>query len=63
MKVKVYIEEHLVKTVEVEANDHDDALEKVEKDYKEGKIVLTADDFHGNYSISTDEIGWMDAYK
>lgn len=54
MKVKVWIEEHLVKEVEVECPDDmsiDERMEyaqdKVLKQYKDGDIVLTADDYTG----------------
>lgn len=53
-KVTVYIEEHLVKEVVVETPDgltEDEAMEfaedKVKKDFDNGDIVLTADDFSG----------------
>ena len=45
MKYKVTIEETLVKEIEVEANDFDEALEKVKDMYNNSEIVLSADDF------------------
>ena len=45
MKYKVEITEYLQKTIEVEADNEIDALEKVELDYYDEKIVLSADDF------------------
>lgn len=46
-KYKVEITEYLQRTIEVEANDENDALDKVESDYYNEKIVLSADDFTG----------------
>ncbi len=47
MKYKVEITEYLQKTIEVEADNEDDALEKVESAYYNEEIVLSADDFTG----------------
>ena len=43
-KYKISIEELLQKVVEVEAETPAEAFKKVEKDYKAGKIKLTAED-------------------
>ena len=45
MKYKVTIEEKLVREVEVEANDFDEALENVKDMYNNSEIILSADDF------------------
>ena len=51
-KFKVLISETLTKTVEVEAEDSDFALEKARKLWECGEIVLGADDFEDvNISI------------
>lgn len=54
VKVKVYIEEHLVKEVVVDCPDNMDinermdyAEEKVVEQYKNKEIVLTTDDYSG----------------
>ena len=44
-KYKVEITEYLQRTIEVEADNESDALDKVEADYCSEKIVLSADDF------------------
>lgn len=44
MKYTVTIEELLVREVEVEAESPKEAFEKVENQYKNSDIVLTADD-------------------
>ena len=62
MIFKVYIEERLLKEVYIEAEDDGEAIEKVEKMYRAGEIVLTADDFSGIYEIATEETGWSDNY-
>lgn len=43
----IYIEETLYREVEIEAENESDALEKARKMYKDGDIVLDADDFTG----------------
>ena len=45
MKYRVTIEELLCRQIEVEAETAEEALEKVEDQYKNGELVLTADDF------------------
>lgn len=54
MKVKVSIEEHLCKTIEIEVPDNldeDEAMEyaedKAREMYKNEEIILTADDHNG----------------
>ena len=47
MKYRIKIIETLSKVVEVEAEDKDDAFEKVEDMVNCEDIVLTADDFEG----------------
>ena len=42
---EVEIRENLARVVKVEAVSEDAAIEKVEEDYKNGKIVLDANDF------------------
>lgn len=62
-KVKVTIEEHLSKTVEIEVSqeafdeyDTEAAIQKAMEMYVNGEIVLTADDFNGTKLIAvTDE--------
>jgi hypothetical protein len=62
-KVKVTIEEHLSKTVEIEVSQEvfddrntDVVISKVIDMYANGEIVLTADDFNGTKLIAiTDE--------
>lgn len=44
-KYIVTIEELLSKDIEVEADSPKEAFEKVERQYKDGDIVLNADDF------------------
>lgn len=63
MKVKVYIEEHLVKEIEIECPDNmdrDDRLEYAEEKAKEmynnEEIVLTADDYNGITLISAEDV-------
>ncbi len=46
-KFKVQITETNQKIVEVDAKDKDDAIDKVERMYRNEEIVLTADDFCG----------------
>lgn len=45
MKFKVQITETLQRIVEVDAEDIDDVIAKVEWDHEQGEIVLDADDF------------------
>jgi hypothetical protein len=62
-KVKVTIEEHLTKEVEievpdsiVEGNDSEAVIQKAREMYNNGEIVLTTDDFSGIKLIAiTDE--------
>lgn len=58
-KVKVTIEEHLSKTVEIEISQEafdeyntDAAIQKAMEMYVNGEIVLTADDFNGTKLIA-----------
>ena len=46
-KFKIRIEEKLRKFVDVEAENYAEAEEKLQKQYKNGHIVLGADDFAG----------------
>ena len=41
------IREELARIIEIEAIDEDEAVSKVLEDYRNEKIVLTADDFMG----------------
>lgn len=52
MQVKVCIHEHLERVIVVEAEMQEEAENKVENAYKNGHIVLNADDFC-EYSIET----------
>lgn len=45
MKYKVEITETLQKTVEVEANNKEEALNKVMKIYKNSEVILNDNDF------------------
>lgn len=45
MKYSVTIEETLSRTVEIEADSKQDAIEKAKKQYKNEDIVLDVDDF------------------
>lgn len=45
MKYSVTIEETLSRTVEIEADSKQDAIDKVKKQYNNENIVLDADDF------------------
>lgn len=65
-KVKVTIEEHLTKEVEIEVpqsviddNDASAVIRKATEMYENGEIVLTADDFSGVklIAITDDEFG------
>jgi len=44
-KYKVEITEYLQKVIDVEAETADDAVAKIEEDYKQEKIILDVDDF------------------
>lgn len=44
-KFEIRVIEMLSRTVEVEAADYDEALSKVNDQYKKGEIVLDSDDF------------------
>lgn len=44
MKYRIDIKEILLKTVEVETDNHFEAIEKVKKKYNNGDIVLDASD-------------------
>ena len=62
-KVKVYIEEHLVKEIEVDCPDDmevDERMEyaerKVVEQYKNEEIVLTADDYSGITLKSVEDV-------
>ena len=45
MKYKVEITEYLQRTIDVEANDENEAYSKVKQMYDNEEIVLSADDF------------------
>lgn len=45
MLYRIEIMERLIKTIEVEANDENQALQKVREEYKSEEIVLNSDDF------------------
>lgn len=45
MKYKINVEEILSRIIEVEADNEDEAEEKVKKMYREQEIVLDAEDF------------------
>lgn len=45
MKYSVTIEETLSRTLEIEAESKQDAIDKIKKQYKNDDIVLDADDF------------------
>ena len=45
MKYFVEINETLTKVVEIEANNAEEALDVVEKQYKNSEIILVADDY------------------
>jgi hypothetical protein len=51
MKVKVLVEETLSRTVEVEADSPDDAVEMVRQQYNREEIVLDESDFDGEVLI------------
>lgn len=44
MKYRIDIKEILLKTIEVEADNHFEAIEKVKKKYNNGDIMLDASD-------------------
>jgi len=58
--INVFIEETLCRCIPVDAKDDAEAMEKVEKMYRNGDIVLTADDFTGCYQISTADTDWVE---
>lgn len=68
-KVKVSIEEHLCRTIEIEVpDDVNDALEYAEEKAKEmyfnEEIVLTADDFNGQRCMMVeDEDGFATSWN
>ena len=45
MKYSVTIEETLSRTIDIEADSKQDAIDKVKKQYKNEDLVLDADDF------------------
>lgn len=47
IKYQIEIREELARIIEIEAIDEDEAVSKVLEDYRNEKIVLTADDFMG----------------
>jgi len=53
-KFIVTITEYLIKEVEVKAENENEAYNKVREDYRESKIVLSADDFC-DYDIQVTE--------
>ena len=53
-KFIVTITEYLVKDVEVEAENENEAHNKVREDYLDSRIILSADDYCG-YDIQTEE--------
>lgn len=55
MKHKVKITETLVKVVEVEAENYEEAEKMVEAAYKNSDIILTADDYDSTQFSNDDE--------
>jgi hypothetical protein len=55
----VYIEETLCKTLNVRARSEEEAMAKVAKDYKDGKIVLDASNYVTT-QISTPNTDWTE---
>lgn len=53
---KVTITEKLVKSIAVEAENLEEATEKVNKEYLEQNIMLTANDYDGGYEMDGTEI-------
>ena len=45
MKYDITITEILSRTVEVDAENYDEAIQKVENMYSESRVILNADDF------------------
>lgn len=67
--VKVTLEEHLAKELDIEIPDNisdddanDYALEKAEEMYKNKEIVLTKDDYNGNTLVSSESTEWYQIY-
>lgn len=64
MRIKVDIEEHLIRTVEVEVDSEQEALATVEQEYKNGKHVLDASDYAEttfrltNHGLKAVDIKW-----
>ena len=56
-KYIVYIEEKLCKGTEVEAENIDEALEKVKKMYRNSEIVLDSNDMGTAPEIMAEEVG------
>lgn len=44
-KYKVHIKETLARTVEIEADSIEDAIDKISDKWRDCRIILTADDF------------------
>lgn len=51
MKYTVTIKEELIRDVEVEANNEEEAIEKIEEQYHNEEIVLDSEDFNGEPDI------------
>jgi hypothetical protein len=72
-EVTVHLEEHLVKTFKVEVNtdDSDEAMDIAEqavlREYDDGNIVLTADDYNNTTLIHAEIDGfdteWRETYR
>lgn len=45
IKFKIEVQEYLSRTVEIEANNSDEALSKVKEQYQKEEIVLNAEDY------------------
>jgi len=45
IKFKIEVQEYLSRTVEIEANNSDEALSKVKEQYQKEEIVLDAEDY------------------
>ena len=56
--INVFIEETLLKVVPIDAETDEEALKIADEMYRKGDIVLTADDFTGNYQLSTPDTEW-----
>jgi len=48
---KVEVKEVLSRIITIHAHDEDEAIDRVQKQYNDGEIVLTADDFQGDETI------------